>query len=149
MVVILLLASMAVARIGDGRSAALSSSATVLEREFTRGIEQLVMAGSSINSELTATIMASGVSNLETVADPLYMGLTTKTWAISTIEQPNSTLLIEILSKLNERMQSATLGKLDLNTNTLTELVARQNVNIIAAYNDTRPQTVFLRFSKP
>ena len=81
MAVILILVGIITIRLGDLRSSALSASARALEKEFSKGVEELASNGVDLGPLQSAA--ASGALVSQTGSDPNYMSLQSAVYRLS------------------------------------------------------------------
>ena len=150
-VVMVILCAAAVLRIGDVRTSTFITNATRLEMEFSKGVEDLVTVGDSINGDIQGLVTANPAMQGTTVAsDPLYMGLQTITWHLSSTTAPTQVLLSQVLTILNTHLSTNSYGAVLIpDPAQLAQMLGILNADAILAYNGTKLQTVFLKFSTP
>jgi hypothetical protein len=127
------------------------TNATRLEREFSKGIEDLVTAGDSINGDIQGLVTATPAMQGTTVpSDPLYMGLQTVTWHLSSTTAPTPVLLNQVLTMLNTHLSTNGYGAVLIpDPAQVTQMLGNLNADAVLAYNGSELQTVFLKFSTP
>jgi prepilin-type N-terminal cleavage/methylation domain-containing protein len=149
-VVLVILAAIVVARVGDLRSTAYLANSARLEKEFSQGVEDLVANGDNINPAIQGIVAAGGAPCDGVLSNPLYMGLATTNWHVSTVLTPNSTLLLQVFSKLNDNLNAMHCGAVRVpDSQEFGKLLLRINADVVACYSGSNLQTVVLKFSKP
>jgi len=144
--VIFILAGVITIRLGDLRSSALAASARALEKEFAKGVEQLIASGIDVGPFQTVAVSGSLVS--QKASDPEFMSLRTATYRLSTPEAANVSRVADALSQLNSMLSTRGFG---LVKGTITqEMLSAFDVDLVLirdAGNSIRG--VHLKFSKP
>ena len=150
-IVAVILCAAAVVRIGDARTSAFIADSSRLEREFSRGVEDLVTAGDSINGALQGIVTANPAMQGATAAsNPLYMGLQTVTWHLSSAAAPTPAVLNQVLAALNAHLVTNGYGAVLIpDPVQLANMMNSLNADAILAYNGIQLQTVSLKFSTP
>ena len=92
--VILILVGIITIRLGDLRSSALSASARALEKEFSKGVEELASNGVDLGPLQGAA--ASGELVSQTGSDPNYMSLRSAVYRLSSPDAANPALTIAL-----------------------------------------------------
>ena len=150
-VVILILAAVIMARIGDIRSATYRTSATQTSKEFSKTVEFLVANGSTINSQIQNSYAGlSGISHTEVASDPYNMGCRTVTWHISTTTNPNPQILADLGTMVNAEANKVNYSSAFVlqNNSHLTKMLQVVNADVIFVYSGsgTTLQSVLLTF---
>lgn len=144
--VIFILAGITTIRLGDLRSSALAASARALEREFAKGIEQLIASGADLGQFQTLAAGGSVVS--ENASDPEFMSLRTTTYRLSTPEAANPSRVADALSLLNSTLSGHGFGVVKGNIG--RELLGAFNANLVVVRDSGNSiRGVHLKFSKP
>ncbi len=144
--VIFILAGVTTIRLGDLRSSALAASARALEKEFVKGVEQLIANGADLGQFQTVAAGGSVVS--EKASDPEFMSLRTTTYRLSTPDATNPSRVADALSLLNSMLSGRGFGAVKGNIG--RELLGAFNADLVVvrdAGNSIRG--VHLKFSKP
>jgi type II secretory pathway pseudopilin PulG len=150
-IVAVILCAAAVVRIGDARTSTFIADSSRLEREFSRGVEDLVTAGDSINGALEGIVTANPAMQGATAAsNPLYMGLHTVTWHLSSAAAPTPAVLNQVLAALNAHLVTNGYGAVLIpDPVQLANMMNSLNADAVLAYNGIQLQTVSLKFSTP
>ena len=151
LIVVVILSAAVVVRIGDARTSTYSANYARLEKEFSRGIEDLVTAGDSINGAVQGIVTANpAMQGVTVLSDPLYMGLQSVRWHLSTTASPTPVELTQVLAALNTHLTANGYGAVLIpDQKQLTRMLVNLNADAVLAYNGTQLQTVFLQFSSP
>ena len=150
-IVVVILCAAVVVRLGEVRTSAFMADSSRLEREFSRGVEDLVTAGDSINGALQGMVSANPAMQGPTVAaNPLCMGLQTVTWHLSSTAAPTPVALNQVLSILNTHLVTNGYGAVLIpDPAQLAKMMKSLNADAVLAYNGVQLQTVTLQFSTP
>ena len=106
--VILILVGIITIRLGDLRSSALSASARALEKEFSKGVEELASNGVDLGPLQSAA--AGGTLVSQTGSDPNYMSLQSAVYRLSSPAAANPALVSGALAQLNTLLSGRGFG---------------------------------------
>lgn len=145
--VVLILGLIAVVRVGNLRSSAYDTSARVLEKEFTKGVEQLASSGAGIIAPLQFTA-SMGTLVAKTVADPTYMGLESTVYRISSPSAVNAVAVSDTLAQLDNLLVANGFGRVKRSVS--PEMLSLYNVDLVVV-KDTEGMAaaIFLKLSNP
>lgn len=144
--VIFILAGVITFRLGDLRSSALTASARALEKEFAKGVEQLMASGIALGT--FHTVANSGTLVSEKASDAEFMSLRTTTYRLSSPDDVNLSGVAGVLSQLNSLLSAQGLGA--VKGNATREMLITFNADLVMV-RDTGSSIrgVRLKFSKP
>ena len=143
--VILILAGIITVRLGDLRSSALSASARALEKEFSKGVEELTSNGVDLGPLQGAA--ASGELVSQTGSDPNYMSLQSAVYRLSSPEAANPASVSGALTQLNTLLSARGFGV--VNGAVGLELLAVFNADLVVVRDSGHSvRGVYLRLSK-
>jgi len=143
--VILILAGIITVRLGDLRSSALSASARALEKEFSKGVEELASNGADLGPLQGAA--ASGELVSQTGSDPNYMSLQSAVYRLSSPEAANPALVSGALTQLNTLLSARGFGVVKGAVG--PELLAVFNADLVVVRDSGHSvRGVYLRLSK-
>ncbi len=144
--VILILVGIITIRLGDLRSSALSTSARALEKEFSKGVEELASNGVDLGPLQSAA--ASGALVSQMGSDPNYMSLQSAVHRLSSPEAANPALVSGALTQLNTLLSGRGFGL--VNGAVGPELLAAFNADLVVVRDSGHSvRGVYLRLSKP
>lgn len=142
--VVLLLTLVAVPRLGRIRSQAQEVSCVAMSREFARGVDTLVANGSDILPTLVGLVATS--ENVDNKAkDPLYAGLDTKTFMLSSKASPNVALVTAVWAAVDTKMQEAALGRVKGSVS--PGVFLNYNVTAVEAFENGKIRGFYLIFA--
>ena len=145
--VVLILGLMVVVRVGNLRSTAYETSARVLEKEFSKGVEQLVSSGASLIGSLQLAASA-GTLVSKTSADPNYMGMESTVYRISSPSAANAVAIHDILTQLDNLLVANGFGRVKGSVG--PEMLALYNVDLVIVKDaEGTVKGVFLKLSIP
>ena len=142
---ILILAGIITVRLGDLRSSALSASARALEKEFSKGVEELTSNGVDLGPLQGAA--ASGELVSQTGSDPNYMSLQSAVYRLSSPEAANPASVSGALTQLNTLLSARGFGVVKGAVG--PELLAVFNADLVVVRDSGHSvRGVYLRLSK-
>ena len=143
--VILILAGIITVRLGDLRSSALSASARALEKEFSKGVEELASNGVDLGPLQSAA--AGGALVSQTGSDPNYMTLQSAIYRLSSPAAVNLALVSGALAQLNTLLSGRGFGVVKGTVG--PELLAAFNADLVVVRDSGHSvRGVNLRLSK-
>lgn len=144
--VICILAGVITVRLGDLRSSALTASARALEKEFAKGVEQLIANGIDLGT--FQTLANTGTLVSEQASDAEFMSLRTTTYRLSSPDDVNFSAVAGVLTQLNSMLSAQGLGA--VKGNVTRDMLITFNADLVMA-RDTGSSIrgVRLKFSKP
>lgn len=144
--VIFILAGVMTVRLGDLRSSALAASARALEKEFAKGVEQLIASGIDLGPFQIVAASCSLVS--QKASDPEFMSLQTTTYRLSTPDEANLSRVTAALSHLNSMLSSRGLGT--VRGSASQKMLSAFNVDLVLVRDSGNSiRGIHLKFSKP
>ena len=143
--VILILVGIITIRLGDLRSSALSASARALEKEFSKGVEELASNGVDLGPLQSAA--AGGTLVSQTGSDPNYMSLQSAVYRLSSPAAANPALVSGALAQLNSMLSWRGFGLVKEAVG--PELLAAFNADLVVVRDSGHSvRGVYLRLSK-
>jgi prepilin-type N-terminal cleavage/methylation domain-containing protein len=143
--VILILVGIITIRLGDLRSSALSASARALEKEFSKGVEEL--ASNGVNLGPLQNAAAGGAVVSQTGSDPNYMSLQSAVYRLSSPAAANPALVSGALAQLNTLLSGRGFGVVQGVVG--PELLAVFNADLVVVQDSSHSvRGVYLRLSK-
>ena len=145
--VVLILGLMIVVRVGNLRSSAYDTSARVLEKEFSKGVGQLVSSGANIINPLLFRASA-GTLVSKTPADPIYMGMESTIYRLSSRTTVNAGAVSDTLTQLDNLLVANGFGRVQGSVS--QEMLSRYDVDLVVVKDAGGMATdVFLKLSSP
>jgi len=145
--VVLVLGLIIVVRVGNLRSSAYDTSARVLEKEFSKGVEQLVSSGANIIEPLLLRASA-GTLVSQIPADPIYMGMESTVYRLSSPATVNAGAVSETLRQLENLLIANGFGRVQGSVS--QEMLSRYDVDLVVVKDAGGTSTgVFLKLSNP
>ena len=147
MAVILILVGIITIRLGDFVLSllALSASARALEKEFSKGVEELASNGVDLGPLQSAA--AGGTLVSQTGSDPNYMSLQSAVYRLSSPAAANPALVSGALAQLNTLLSGRGFGLVKGTVG--PELLAAFNADLVVVQDSGHSvRGVYLRLSK-
>jgi len=143
--VILILVGIITIRLGDLRSSALSASARALEKEFSKGVEELASNGVDLGPLQSAA--AGGTLISQTGSDPNYMSLQSAVYRLSSPAAANPALVSGALAQLNTLLSGRGFGLVQGTVG--PEFLAAFNADLVVVRDSAHSvRGVYLRLSR-
>lgn len=144
--VIFILAGVITIRLGDLRSSALIASARAFEKEFAKGVEQLIASGLDLGT--FQTLADSGTLVSEKASDAEFMSLRTTNYRLSSPDDVNFSAVAGVLTQLNAMLSAQGLGV--VKGNATQDMLNAFNADLVMVRDTGNSiRGVRLKFSKP
>ena len=127
-IIIVVLASVILIRVGDVRTASYQAVAAQIERSFAKGVEDLAVNGKPILPAMQVATTGCALIGSSS-ADAAYLGLSTKTYALSTRSSPNLSNVNGALNALDTQLRSAGYGA--VSGSATAAMLEKLNVSLI------------------
>jgi type II secretory pathway pseudopilin PulG len=144
--VIFILAGVITIRLGDLRSAALTTSARALEKEFAKAVENLISHGADLRPLQTIAARGSVVS--QRTSDPEFMSLQSTNYRLSDPAEMNIPQVADILSQLNSMLLAGGIGAVKGEINQEMLRVFKTDLVVVRDSGNSIRGT-YLKFYKP
>lgn len=144
--VIFILAGVITIRLGDLRSAALTTSARALEKEFAKAVESLLSHGADLRPLQAIATRGSVVS--QRASDPEFMSLQSTNYRLSDPTEANLQPLADFISQLNGMLLASGFGV--VKGQIRQEMLRVFNTDLVVVRDSGNSiRGMYLRFSKP
>lgn len=144
--VIFILAGVITIRLGDLRSAALTTSAHALEKEFAKAVESLLSHGADLRPLQNLAARNSVVS--QRTSDPEFMSLQTTNYRLSESAAVNLQQVADIVNQLNSMLLASGFGIVKGQIS--QEMLRVFNTDLVVVRDSGNSiRGMYLRFSKP
>ena len=122
-------------------------SSRVLEKEFAKGVEQLISRGTPVIGSLQLAASA-GTLVSRTAADPNYMGMESTVYRISSPAAVNAGAVANALTQLDDLLKANGAGV--VRGTATPEMLSRHNVDIVVKKDAAgTARNIFLKLSTP
>ncbi len=144
--VIFILAGVITIRLGDLRSAALTTSAHALEKEFAKAVESLLSHGADLRPLQSIAARGSVVS--QRASDPEFMSLQSTNYRLSDPAGANLQQVADVVNQLNSMLVAGGFGVVKGKIS--QEILRVFNTDLVVVRDSGNSiRGIYLRFSKP